>query len=375
MTETGLRILHTEASLGWGGQEIRLLTEAQAFQRHGHAVRLVCDPDSDIAAAAHDFGIETVCISLKKKTLAALKAMRGAMAEWRPDIVNCHSSIDHWLAAVGRLGLTPRPAIVRTRHISAPVSRNRPTRWLYNRGCEHVMTTSQAMVGELTVDGFLAPDHLTAVPTGIDIARFAPGDVRAARLVLDLEPDAFIYGIVATLRSWKGHRFLLDALAALGDGGGELLIVGDGPQEGNLKDQIASLGIAARVHLVGRKEDVVPWLQAMDVFVLPSTDNEGVPQALLQAMACELPVIASTVGGIPELLAGLDGAVQIPPRETHALTEAMAQVRAVPPGPAARAALRRRVEERYTIDAMYETVRGIFERAAGREPLPGTAGQ
>lgn len=361
----GLRILHTEASLGWGGQEIRLLTEAQSFARHGHAVRLICDPDSDIAAAAPEFGIEAETLPLKKKSISALGAMRRAMASWRPHIVNCHSSIDHWLAAIGRIGLQPRPAIVRTRHISAPVSRNRPTRWLYNRGCEHVMTTSEAMVEELTADRFLPPGHVTAVPTGIDIARFVPGDAAAARRALGIDGPAFIFGIVATLRSWKGHRFLLDALAGQGGGDVRLLIVGDGPQEENLRNQIAQLGIGGRVQLAGRQEDVVPWLQAMDVFVLPSTDNEGVPQALLQAMACELPVIASAVGGIPEVLAGLEAGVQIAPRDAGVLAEAMAGTRAALPDGAARAALRRRVEERYTIEAMYESVHGIFERACG----------
>lgn len=369
-----LRILHTEASLGWGGQEIRLLTEAQSFAAHGHTVRLICDADSDIAKAAPDFGIEAETIPLKKKTFAALGAMRRVISGWRPDIVNCHSSIDHWLAAVGRIGLTPKPAIVRTRHISAPVSRNVPTRWLYNRGCAHVMTTSEAMVEALTVDGFLPPDHVTAVPTGIDISRFAPGDPIAARRALGLEERTFIFGIVATLRSWKGHRFLLDALAGPGGEGALLLIVGDGPQEENLRNRIAALGIGDRVHLAGRREDVVPWLQAMDVFVLPSTDNEGVPQALLQAMACGLPVIASAVGGIPEVVAGLQGALQIAPRDAEGLGAAMVRTRAELPDASARAALRRRVEERYTIEAMYDSVRRIFERAANREPAQGTAG-
>jgi glycosyltransferase involved in cell wall biosynthesis len=369
-----LRILHTEASLGWGGQEIRLLTEARSFAEHGHAVRLVCDPTSDIAKAAPDYGLETETIALTKKSFAALGAMRRTFAGWRPDIVNCHSSIDHWLAAVGRIGMKPRPAIVRTRHISAPVSRNRPTRWLYNRGCEHVMTTSEAMVAELTVDRFLPTGHVTAVPTGIDISRFAPGDGSAARRKLNIDADVFLFGIVATLRSWKGHRFLLDALAGQKVESVRLLIVGDGPQEDNLRNQVAELRLGAAVQFAGRQDDVVPWLQAMDVFVLPSTDNEGVPQALLQAMACGLPVIASAVGGIPEVLAGLEGARQIPPRDAGALGEAMAQARAAPPDAVARAAMRQRVEERYTIEAMYETVCGIFERAANHEAAQGMAG-
>jgi glycosyltransferase involved in cell wall biosynthesis len=361
-----LRILHTEASLGWGGQEIRILTEARRFADSGHAVQLICDPTSDIAAAAPDFGIETETMELKKKSFAALRALRRAIAAWRPDVVNCHSSIDHWLAAAARLGLAPRPAIVRTRHISAPVSRNRPTRWLYNRGCEHVITTSEAMVGELTCDRFLPASRVAAVPTGIDIARFAPGEREAARRALGLPASTFVFGIVATLRSWKGHGVLLDALAALEEGDPMLLVVGDGPQEDNLKARVKALGLGPRVRFTGRREDVAAHLRAMDAFVLPSTANEGVPQALVQAMACALPVIASRIGGVPELVAGLEAAVTVPPGDAHALTEAMRQAMAVPPAPAARAALRRRIEEDYTLDAMYDRVLAVFERAAGR---------
>lgn len=365
--EPVLRILHTEASLGWGGQEIRLLSEAASFARHGHAVRLVCDPTSDIAGAAPGFGIKTHLVPLRKKSFAALRAMRRVMRQWRPDVVVSHSSIDHWLAATARLGLRPRPAIVRTRHISAPVSRNRPTRWLYNRGCEHVMTTSEAMVAELTADGFLRHGHVSAVPTGIDIRHFKPGEGDAVRRNLEFPDGAFVLGIVATLRSWKGHRFLLDALGELGKEGAYLLIVGDGPQEDNLKQQIDSLGIGGRVRLAGRQEDVVPYLRAMDVFVLPSTANEGVPQALLQAMACEVPVIASRIGGIPEVLDGLAAARMIPPKDTEALREAMAEAMASAPTPEDLAALRRRVEERYTLAAMYDRALAIFRQATGQE--------
>lgn len=367
-----LRILHTEASLGWGGQEIRILTEARQFMDHGHEVRLICDSDSDIFAAAPRYGLKTAAVPLKRKSLAALRAVRRAFTDWAPHIVNCHSSIDHWVSAVARLGFPSVPAIVRTRHIAAPVSRNAPTRWLYNKGCEAVMTTSEAMVRELTSDGFLAPDHVTAVPTGIDAEAFRPGDRGAARTRIGLPEAPFVFGTVATLRSWKGHGFLFDAFARVADDGALLLIVGDGPQEGNLKKHAGSLGIAASVRMVGRQEDVVPYLRAMDAFVLPSYANEGVPQALLQAMACGLPVIASRVGGIPELTEGLDAVRRIPPRDAEALAEEMVRMMEDRPGPAALAALRGRVVDRYTLRSMYDRVLEIFRKAIDSRLPTGT---
>jgi glycosyltransferase involved in cell wall biosynthesis len=375
-----LRILHTEASLGWGGQEIRILTEARQCATRGHELRLICDGDSDIFRAAPGFGLTPIAVPLKRKSVAAIRAMRGVFSAWRPDIVNTHSSIDHWLAALARLGLARRPAVVRTRHISAPVARNLAARWLYNKGCEFVMTTSQAMVRELTIDGFLASDHVVAMPTGIDTDQFSPGDRATARNQLGLPQDAFVFGIVATLRSWKGHGFLLDAFAKLEGAKLEgaklegrdtmLLMVGDGPQDAHLAEHVVRLGMKDRVRMAGRHDDVVPYLRAMDVFVLPSTRNEGVPQALLQAMACGLPAVASRIGGIPELVKGLEGIAQVAPEDTDDLFKAMARMMEGPCDEAARAALRQRVTAGYAIGDMTGRVLSVFEQAMAKAEKP-----
>ena len=358
-----LRVLHTEASLGWGGQEIRILTEARRFAEMGHQVHLLCDTDSDILGAAPGYGIEATAIPLKKKTVSGVRAIGRFLSNWQPDIVNCHSSVDHWLTALTRIGRTDGPTIVRTRHISAPVSRNTPTRWLYNKGCEAVMTTSLAMAGELTKDGFLGHERVTAVPTGVDTNLFQPGDRQEARRQLGLPERTFIFGIVATLRIWKGHGFLFEAFADVAPKDALLLVVGDGPFEENLKKQISSLGLTDKVRMTGRQEDVVPFLRAMDIFVLPSTENEGVPQALLQAMACELSVVASQVGGIPELVDGLDAVRQVSPMDVQALGDAMTHAMAHRPDAASGRALRKRVIGHYTIDGMYDRALSVFEKA------------
>ena len=103
----------------------------------------------------------------------------------------------------------------------------------------------------------------------------------AARAQLGLAARSPLVGIVATLRSWKGHRFLIEALAARG---ATLVIVGDGPQREALRQRSRSSASRERVRFAGNQRDVVPWMQALDVFALPSYANEGVPQALVQAM-------------------------------------------------------------------------------------------
>ena len=349
-----LRILHTEASMGWGGQEIRILTEAQTFRAHGHEVMVAANAGSEIAANAPRYGIPVTLLPLARRNVKSVVAVRRFLREWEPDVVNTHSSLDAWLVALARLRLVPCPRIVRTRHLSAAVPRNLASRWVYNRGADFVMTTGEAIVEDLARDGFVPRQRLAAVPTGIDSDVFKPGDKTAARAALGLPQDKFLFGIVATLRSWKGHLILLDALKQLGDAAAHLVIVGDGPMQSNIDAQIAGLGVGGHVTLAGRQSDVAQYLRALDVFVLPSYANEGVPQALLQAIASGLPVITCPVGGIPEVARGLETVTLVPPKDAAALAAAMRAAMTNRPSQDRLDAARQRIAAEHSREVMYQ---------------------
>lgn len=296
-------IVHTESSGGWGGQEIRTLNEIREFIKEGHPVTLLCDANTPMSTRAKEYGIPTVELPMGKKTFKGLFAIRHWIANNDFDIINTHSSSDSWMVALGmRLTLKRKP-LVRTRHVSAPVSNNRATRWLYQKASNHIVTTGEKLRETLIRDNNIAPDKVTSVPTGIDCDAFVPAkDKTAVRQQLGLPTNKIIIGIVATLRSWKGHQYLIDAFAQLDKPDTHLLIVGNGPQWDNIHQQIDRLNISDKVTLCGEQKDVIPWLQSMDIFVLPSYANEGVPQGLMQAMACGLPVISTDVGSITEIV-------------------------------------------------------------------------
>ncbi len=317
-----MKIVHTESSLGWGGQEIRILSESQGMIRRGHEVTILCPAESRLYAQAPAWGVPAVALPIARKRLASLRALSGWFRHNRCDVVNTHSSTDSWLAALALRALGARVPIVRTRHISAPVPRNPLSKWLYARAAAKVVTAGEALRRHLVEGLGVVADRVVSVPTGMDPARFRPGSRAAARERLGLPPEGTLVGIVATLRSWKGHRFLLDAMAHLPDAV-SLVIVGDGPQRGALEKQIAGLGLARRVRMAGNQADVVPWLHALDLFALPSYANEGVPQALVQAMLCGLPCITTTAGSISELARHQATALVVPPRDAHALAEAI----------------------------------------------------
>ncbi|MEP6908769.1 MAG: glycosyltransferase, partial [Pseudoxanthomonas sp.] len=206
---------------------------------------------------------------------------------------------------------------------------------------------------------------IRSVPTGIDPARFQPGDCKQARSELQMAP-LFTIGILATLRSWKGHRFLIEAFAALRANGRpmQLLVVGDGPQHQALVQQVASAGLADAVHFAGHDPSPEHWLRAMDLFVLPSYANEGVPQALMQAMMTGLPCITTDVGAIGEVAFDGKTALLVPPQDSAALTEAL--VRLID-SPSLREGLGRQARafalSQCTLVAMCDAMEQVFQRA------------
>lgn len=355
-----MKILHTEASCGWGGQEIRILEESRGLIARGHEVSVACPAHARMAVEAARFGVPVTALPLEFKTVAGFRALRSHLAAARPDVVNTHSSADSWLAGLACAALSNPPAIVRTRHISAPVAGNFANRWLY-RQAQGVVTTGESLRRHLLTTLGLDPARVTSVPTGIDTQRFAPADKTVAKAAVGLDPQQRHVGIVATLRSWKGHLFLLDAFALLQRPELRLVIVGEGPMSGPIAEKIAALGLGERVTLAGQRSDPEHWLRALDVFCLPSYANEGVPQAILQAMLCALPIVTTPVGAILEAVSDGDTALIVPPQDAAALATAIGRL-LDDAALAARlgTAARRRASTDFSKEAMLDRMEGIF---------------
>jgi glycosyltransferase involved in cell wall biosynthesis len=366
-----LSIVHTENSCGWGGQEIRILTESRGFLDRGHRVTLLAPPEAPIVAAAQRMHVPVITLPLREKRLSDLRALRQWLLAHRAniDVLNTHSSTDSWLGAIACATIRDRPPIVRTRHVSTTVRNRIGTRWLYLHANAHIVTTGEAVKRKLARENRIPPERMTSIPTGIDLTRYVPGDASLARARLGL-PDRPALGIVATLRDWKGHVYLFDAIA--GDRAAwadwQILVVGDGPDRALLEAHVARAGLGDCVRFTGQQDDVVPWLQALNLVTLPSYSEEGVPQAIMQAMACGIAVVSTPVGGIPEVVdAGVTG-ISVEPRSAESLAAGLARLR---DDAALRArfgsAARARAERDFGIERMLDRMEVVFRSVL--EPL------
>jgi glycosyltransferase involved in cell wall biosynthesis len=206
---------------------------------------------------------------------------------------------------------------------------------------------------------------VVVIPNGVDFPdQGASPDRSIAREALGLPVDGVLVGSVARLDPVKRLDVLLKALAALG--GARAVIVGYGPQERQLTEMAAELGLNERVRFVGYQQDVWPWLAACDVFVL-SSDWEGMPNAVLEAMGAGLPVVATAAGGTLDVVVDGVTGLLVPPRDATALASALERLIHDPNlRRTMGAAGRRRAQEFFSAQHMVERTQALYAELLGR---------
>lgn len=361
-------ILHTEWSKGWGGQEIRILAESQAFTERGYSVTIASDPNSQLFKRATSAGINTVPISMHKGVdLRALVKLTKIIRDYNVNIVHTHSSVD---ARYGGLAarLTGRP-VVRSRHLSTMIKRS-PLSWLlYMKLADRVITSAESIRQEMIHRNRMSPNKIIAIPAGIDEKKFSlDRDLPDIRSKLGLSEGDFVVGIVAVIRSWKGHKYLIDAISLLKNHipNIRLLIVGDGPIRTEIEQKIAQDGLAGHIILTGHQANPVSYIKTMDVVVLPSYSNEATSQALPQAMAMKRPVIATNVGGLPEVVINKQTGLLVPPSDAVSIAAAIKQLY---DDPSLRQQLAangyQHILQNFTFDNMINRTEEVYQSVAG----------
>ncbi|MDD5284861.1 MAG: glycosyltransferase [Desulfuromonadaceae bacterium] len=298
------RILHTEWSSGWGGQEQRIILECRKMMALGHFVIIACQPGSGILAAARREGIPAEEVIIRGGwDLAAVMNIRRLIRKHDITIVNTHSGKDTWVGGIA--AKLAGAGFFRTRHLSLRVS-NSPLNFIH-RLADGIITTGEAIREELISHNRVAPDRVVSIATGVNVDRFNPETVeKNSRLAeeLGVPPDCRVVTMVAVLRSMKRHDLLVEAAVQVRAlcPSVRFLVVGDGPCREQTERLVRERALADIFVFTGHRSDIPAIFALSDVVVLTSDRNEGVPQSLSQAMAMARPVVASPIGSIPELV-------------------------------------------------------------------------
>jgi len=353
-------VLHTESSPGLGGQEVRTLTEARWIAERGWRVLLAGQPGAAFTERARQLGIDVVEVPMRGAwDLSAVARLARLVRNEGVGLVHTHSSVDGWVG--GLAARIARVPVVRTRHVSIRIRRrlNPVYRWLADR----VITSGEAIRSIVVASGVPAA-RVVAVPAGVDLAEMDRAGKAPDALRRSLGLARPVIGSVAMFRGSKGHAHLLDAFAMARERRptARLLLVGDGIRRRWVEGLARERGLGDAVVFTGFRSDVPDLLRIMDCFVLASTRTEGVPQSLLQAFAARVPAVASSVGGIPEVVTDKETGILVAPEDAAALARGIEAVLDDPAGAAERAAAARRlVEERFSHATSVGRLLAIYE--------------
>ncbi|HEX7124288.1 MAG TPA: glycosyltransferase [Thermodesulfobacteriota bacterium] len=366
-----MRVVHIASGDLWAGAEVQVFTLLDFLRRDPaldvHAVVL---NDRELARRLREADVPvTVIDETRLGAVAILGRLVRTLRRLRPDVVHTHRYKENILGGLAAAAAGV-PAAVCTVHglTERYTGFARLKMDLYTALDHAVIRGRRQTVVAVSADMArrLAPrigPSICLIPNGIRLPEAVPAD--RPRWPAGT-PGGVVLGTAARLVPVKGLDILLEAVRLLSDAVPDvrLLVVGDGPLRAPLEARAAALGLAGRTWFVGHRPDVPRWLAAMDVFVLPSL-AEGLPMSLLEAMAGGRPVVASRVGGVPEVVRdGIEGRL-VPPGDPRALADAcLALATDADARAALGAAARRRVAEAFTIDATGPRYVALYRRLA-----------
>lgn len=361
---TPLRILHSEAATGFGGQEQYIHRMMLAMRERGHHLEAICQPHAKLAERLRqeDFQVHTMLMDGPANYVRGVARIRGILRQGRFDVLNTHSRRDTMLAGVAAR-LAGTPLIVRTRHLA-----NRPGSLLSYTIVPHRVTTASDFVRQGLIERGVPEGHVATVYPAVELPPLTGQST--LRKELKLAANDIVVGCVAVMRALKGHRELIDAMAPLiaERPNLHLVLVGGGsPLFEEIQAYVGSRGLNRRVHMLGTRGDVPNLLEGFDIFAL-ATRKEASGTVFVEAGAAGLPVVGTRVDGVPEMMREGSSGILVPLDDVAALSQA---IRRLVEDPALRAGMGRaglefcRHSGRFSLRAMVERTESAYLRWLG----------
>jgi glycosyltransferase involved in cell wall biosynthesis len=364
-----MKVLHLVSADLWGGAEAQVNTLCIASRRLGLVVSAVLlNRKSELSRRLRSHGIDV--LELDESSSGSLTLLRSILAHARlvkPDVIHTHRFKENILgglvarlcgsASIRTLHGAPEPEIMRA------TLRRRTIDFIDAAAARHLQSHVVAVSGELAtkVAARYPGANIQMIPNGVDVAA-----LRAQSLRTVVPAEGLRLGFLGRLVPVKRVDLLLAAFAELRTTMArpvELVIVGDGPDRANLEKISARLGLGDSVRFAGFQAESAAWMASMDAVVLTS-DHEGLPMVVLEALALGVPVVARAVGGIPEILQPVNPRWLVQGDSPTAIAQALAEALAANGDARGRTGRPSLLDERYSAGSMARGYLSIYENAA-----------
>jgi len=356
--------LHVDTARSWRGGQNQVLLTVLGLRARGHRTALVAHPRGELRRRASE-GPDLIPIAASgEMDLKAAWQLSRVLRMLRPTVVQAHDAHAVAMVALARsLGrLAPQPRFLVSRRVDFHIRRNAFSRWKYGQ-VELFLCASDAIRTMLIGDGVPA-ERTTTVHDGVDLEHVEAAPHLDVRAELWLPSGAPVIGNVAALVPHKGHRYLINAAALVVRRvpDARFVIVGEGELEATLRKQIKDLHLEKHVLLAGFRPDALSLQKGFDLFAMSSV-TEGMGSVLLDAMAIGQPIVATSAGGIPEVITDGRTGVLVPPRDAEALAAAIVTLlgdrdRRAQLGAAARL----RVREHFSVEQVVQRTLDAYAR-------------
>ncbi len=303
MTEP-LHVLHLSTAKNWRGGEQQVAYLCRELAASGVPQTLLCPTASPLGERMREAGVPVRTFRPGMAFDLRLGHQLSRVAkEVGATLIHTHDSHGHTAAVLGNNFFGMRLPLVVSRRVDFPIHSGISARFKYgHRRVRRILCVSDA-IREITAAGLGDPKVLRTVHSGVDPARFAaPSDGRL-RTLLQVDDGVALVGCVAALAPHKDLGTFISTIGLLRDRGSAVhgVLIGEGPLRNALEEQRNVLGLEGRVHFTGFQEDVPILLRELDVFLITSR-TEGLGTSILDAFACDIPVVATRAGGIPEIV-------------------------------------------------------------------------
>jgi glycosyltransferase involved in cell wall biosynthesis len=356
--------LHIDTARTWRGGQNQVLQLVTGLSALGHPTWLVAHARGELKRRAQE-GLRFIGFAPRSEfDVQAAWQLGRVLRDVKPHVVHAHDPMAVALTAMAlqmQNGRSPKPLVVAARRVDFHLKRHAFSKWKY-RHVDVFVAASNVIAGILERDG-ISRDRIVTVHDGVNIGFIDKQEAVDAHAAFRMPHGAPIVGNVAALAAHKGQKHLIAAakLVVHEVPDARFLIVGEGELKDQLERQIRHLALDRHVLLTGFRADALGLMKSFDMFAMSSV-TEGLGSAVLEAMACHLPVVSTRAGGLPEVVVDGETGVLVPPQEEPALARGIVDLlkdrdRRVSMGAAGRA----RVVETFSVDAMVSKTLATYE--------------